>query len=216
MFSVILVVLLSTWRFFYRQVPNLIYNEARPVAGCQLVLTLGSTAFAIYRTSTSAIFGLRIRALYTSNRMVLSIFFCLWIVNAGLSTLSLFELKTSAIHPTGYCAHLRAPYWVFVLMPLSDSLFDLAVCTAVTYRIGKVRSLNPEIKRQGWRRWLSNDSNYGSILINRFLRDSQIYFRYACWLKCLILTNIFLLPVLLHASKSLKYSSSYSVLLVRL
>lgn len=151
---------------------------AQPVYDCKIFMTLSCISFWLYRISTSTIFAVRIRAIYSSNRFAIALFIILWIFNAAMTSVVYWDLKGVQISPTDYCNYASTSNWMLLMMPLSDAIFDLAVCIAVTYRIGTLRSLDMNSGFGFWKRWLGLGRNSNTRITDRFLRDSQIYFRF--------------------------------------
>ncbi|KAF9528934.1 hypothetical protein CPB83DRAFT_853453 [Crepidotus variabilis] len=143
-----------------------------PLGNCTLYRSLPNTFYFLYRVSTNTLFYARVQAVYHDRPIFLWVFRFLWLIAAGGACLGFFSSKVSPLS-TGYCTFQANGFSWLVIIPVSDGLFDLLVCVAVTYGIGSGRLHDP--RRRFWQRWLGWGQGYITRMSDRFLRDNQLY-----------------------------------------
>ncbi|KAF9528920.1 hypothetical protein CPB83DRAFT_289519 [Crepidotus variabilis] len=139
---------------------------------CALSQWLANSFFFLYRLSTSTLFYARVQGVYQSQPYALAFFRFLWLMAAGGATMGFFSSHAFQLHPTKYCSFAsKGGHWL-VTIPISEAVFDVLICSAVTYKIGHDHS-SPE--RPFWRRWLGRGEEGVTRFSDRFLKDHQLY-----------------------------------------
>ncbi len=109
-----------------------------------IVTTSSSVAFAC----TALLFFFRLRAVYNRNRIIVTIFFVLWLALPILSTVLPFQTKSRFYQPISipaeYCSSeiLNVREIVF-LMQLATLIYDTLVFIAISRRLWKLSYVNP-------------------------------------------------------------------------
>jgi hypothetical protein len=90
--------------------------------------------FILGISSTSALFFLRVRAVYCNKRMITVFFGLLWLMMCGLCFIVPFGTKAMHIGPTQFCIIIRVEHYVVIPL-LVQIVYDTLVFLAISLRI---------------------------------------------------------------------------------
>ncbi|KAF9527062.1 hypothetical protein CPB83DRAFT_429270 [Crepidotus variabilis] len=118
---------------------------------CVLYLTASAAFYFVHRICTNALFYARVHGVYRMQPLVIRCFQCLWFMSLGGAAMVFLGSHSSHRTEKNACPlRVDGPYLLVAIV--SDGLFELLVCIAVTYRIGSDRSDSP--RRTLWKRVL--------------------------------------------------------------
>ncbi|KAF9522064.1 hypothetical protein CPB83DRAFT_151011 [Crepidotus variabilis] len=192
-------VLVRVSPFAYILVTAISGNVPKP--DCSFWNHLANAFYVVAHATIGLLFYFRVAAVWRDTKIVILFFRIAWVGLVVGAILVPTSLKASRIEGTDFCILLVSkPY--FIVQAFTRVAYDLLVCAAVTYKLGYDGS--DEQPTRGWASWfLGRQSTFRfSLLKQRLLRDSHIYFMVTALFKVVEIAVFF----------ALKASGSYSPL----
>ncbi|KIM76936.1 hypothetical protein PILCRDRAFT_825948 [Piloderma croceum F 1598] len=150
---------------------NLIFRIS-PIDNCESVKYVEGILFEISSVATSLLFFFRVKAVYRHSRFVIAFFGFLFLINAGLSLLSMLGTTGIRIPYTRRCTqHIARSYMAtpIILTAANDTLVFLAI----SYRILS-SAMVPSTWRARTRSFFTGDGLYR--LSKALLKGGQVYY----------------------------------------
>ncbi|KAF5310760.1 hypothetical protein D9619_007645 [Psilocybe cf. subviscida] len=159
---------------------DIIFDTA-PVGNCTVLERAALAWCPIALSATGFLFFLRLRAIYDRDRILVSVFFVLWLTLVGGSILIPVSIKGGEIGSTKYCHKVlpRRATRITIFGPIALLSFDTLVFLAISWRLSRVASY-----RNGGRNGGHSTNRIGAMLFGTnlptftrsLLVDGQMYY----------------------------------------
>lgn len=149
---------------------------AAPVGHCALVSNVAFGWCPLSIAGTGLLFFLRLRAIYNRNRLVVSVFFILWLALLASAINLPFGFKGAAVKGTSFCMYAYVSRLAFYSR-IAPLVFDTLVFIAISWRLSRIGTLSEPSEGVG--RNTLNAMVFGTNLpafSRGLLTDGQIYY----------------------------------------
>ncbi|KZP28290.1 hypothetical protein FIBSPDRAFT_852798 [Athelia psychrophila] len=145
-----------------------------PVDNCQAVEWSAGVFSVLAAASTSFLFLLRVRAVYSYSAVVITLFGCLWVGMIGGTAYYIKSLTAHHISTTDRCTESSTNNYLLILPTVVLGITDTIIFTAISYRLAR-NSISADAGRCGWTRaFVKGDGLYS--LSKALLKSGQVYF----------------------------------------
>ncbi|THU89082.1 hypothetical protein K435DRAFT_761376 [Dendrothele bispora CBS 962.96] len=170
-----------------------------PLPDCQRAVLAQEASYFVSTSATSFLFFLRVRAIYNRNPIVGWIFFVLWVLNVGCSSLAVLLVDGVHLGPTQHCVYGNPRIVFAFIAAVSVLIYDTSVFIAISIKLYD----NSHIRVAGDR----SDSNKTRISsakefvsgsrLPRFsravLKDGQAYY-FVVFLTTIVIVALLFIP----------------------
>ncbi|KAF5323710.1 hypothetical protein D9619_012931 [Psilocybe cf. subviscida] len=169
------VYIASRFGAFAYQFIGIIFSTA-PVEHCALLSNIAFGCCPLSIAGTGLLFFLRLRAIYNRNRLIVGVFFILWLALLASAINLPFGFKGAAIKGTPYCTYAYVSRVAFYSR-IAPLVFDTLVFIAISWRLSRISALNET--NHGVGKKTINTMVFGTNLptfSRGLLTDGQMYY----------------------------------------